>query len=342
MTMSSYEIVRRAIEFQSPERLPLRFEALGVSDVHGVGWNQIGTGDHRLRETTDEWGCRWVRSEVSNMGQVKGHPLADWRALDHFRWPDPDDPVFYDGMEDRFAGSDAKYVTTSIFMLLFERMHTLHGFENTLIDLYLARERIEMLADRIVSFNLGIIRNIAQRFPGRIHGLCFTDDWGTQQDVFIRPQLWDEFFKPRYKRIFDTAHEMGWHVWMHTCGKVNAIMESLIEIGLDVINLQQPRALGIEEIGHRFRGRICFESLCDIQHTLPFKGPDEIQEEARLLLEHWAVSNGGFILSDYGDGQAIGVELEKKRVMLQAFLEADPWRRNDGVAGDKSPSSVPT
>jgi uroporphyrinogen-III decarboxylase len=211
-------------------------------------------------------------------------------------------------------------------MLLFERMHTLHGFESTLIDLYLERERIETLADRIVEFDLGIIRNIAARFPDRIHGFRFTDDWGTQQSAFIRPQSWDEFFKPRYKRIFDAAHEAGWHVWMHSCGKINAVIEGLIEIGLDVINLQQPRALGIEEIGERFRGRICFESLCDIQHTLPFKGPEEIREEARLLLKHWAVPDGGFILSDYGDGAAIGVELEKKQVMLQAFLEADPWR----------------
>jgi len=263
---------------------------------------------------------------VTNMGQVKGHPLIDWGALEHYRWPDPDDPAFYEGMEERFSGSDAKYVSTSIFMLLFERMHALHGFENTLVDLHLGCERIEMLADRIVEFDVGIIENIARRFPGSIHGFGFTDDWGTQQNVFISPQLWHEFFKPRYKRIFDAAHEQGWHVWMHSCGKINDIIEGLIEIGLDVINLQQPRALGIEDIGQRFGGRICFESLCDIQHTLPFKGPADIREEAQLLLEHWATPDGGFILSDYGDDQAIGATLEKKQTMLNAFLEQDPWR----------------
>jgi uroporphyrinogen decarboxylase len=327
MSMSSYEVVRRAIEFERPDRLPVRFETLGLSDVHAVGWNQIGTGDREKHETVDEWGCVWRRTEAENMGQVKGHPLADWRALDRFHWPDPDDPSFYEGMEERFEGSEGKYVTTSIFMLLFERMHTLRGFENVLTDLYLERERIEMLADRIVAFDLGIVRNIAQRFPGRIHGLGFTDDWGTQQNVFIRPGLWDEFFAPRYKRLFDAMHEVGWHVWMHSCGKINAILGRLIKVGVDVINLQQPRALGIEEIGQEFRGRICFESLCDIQHTLPFKGAEEIQEEARLLLEHWTTPDGGFILSDYGDGRAIGVEVEKKQIMLDAFLEADPWRR---------------
>ncbi|HEY66571.1 MAG TPA: hypothetical protein G4O02_18635 [Caldilineae bacterium] len=329
MPMSSYEVVRRAIEFDHPERLPVRFAALELDDTHTVKWNQIGTGDHSLRETVDEWGCTWVRSDMANMGQVKGHPLADWSAWDHYRWPDPDDPGFYEGMEAQFEGSDGKYVLTGIFMLLFERMHALRGFENTLADLYLERPRMEQLADRIVEFNLGIMENIASRFPGQIHGFSFTDDWGTEKATFINPAFWDEFFKPRYKRIFDAAHSYGWHVWMHTCGRVNDIIDSLIEIGLDVINLQQPRALGIEEIGQRFRGRICFESLCDIQATLPFKGADEIREEARLLLEHWSTPAGGFILSDYGDGAAIGVPLEKKEIMLQAFLDADATLRRE-------------
>jgi len=324
--MSSCEVVKRAIEFGNPDRLPLSFAALGLNDFHGVGWNQIGTGDRQFRATLDEWGCTWVRSEMANMGQVKGHPLEEWSALAHYRWPDADDAAFYEGMEKRFEGCEGKYVSTSIFMLLFERMHTLHGFPNTLADLYLERERIEMLAERIVEFDLGIIENISRRFPGQIHGFSFTDDWGTERATFISPQLWHEFFKPRYKRIFDAAHAVGWHVRMHTCGKVNAIIEGLIEVGLDTINLQQPRALGIEEIGRQFRGRICFESLCDIQHTLPFKGAAEIREEARLLLREWATPEGGFILADYGDGEAIGVPPEKKQIMLDAFLEADPWK----------------
>jgi hypothetical protein len=326
MPITSYDVVRRAIEFQTPPRLPVHMPALGMDDVHHVGWNQIGTGDHAQRETLDEWGCTWARTEVDNMGQVKGHPLADWRALEHYRWPDPDDPAFYEGMAARFEGAEGKYVKTGIFMLLFERMHALRGFENTLTDLYLERERIEALADRIVAFDLRIIENIAARFGDRIHGFSFTDDWGTQQNVFVRPQLWDAFFKPRYRRIFDAVHSHGWHVWMHSCGRINNILESLIDIGLDIIEPQQPRALGIEEIGRQFRGRICFASLCDIQHTLPFKDADAIREEAQLLLRSWATPQGGFILIDYGAGHAIGVDMEKKQVMLDAFLAADPWR----------------
>jgi uroporphyrinogen decarboxylase len=325
---SSRELVKAAIEFTTPERLPMMFDEMGVSDVRWVGWNQIGTGDHSKKLTFDEWGCGWSRSEVKNMGLVNVHPLDDWGKLPSFRWPDPDDPAFYQGMEQRFEGTAGKYILTGIFMVLFERMHTVRGFENALSDLYLERENIELLADRIVEFDTRVIQNISSRFPGLIDGISFSDDWGTEQQLMVRPSLWKEFFQPRYKRIFDACKAAGWHVWLHSCGKVNDVIGPLIEVGLDVIELQQPTLLGIEEVGRQYAGKICFQSLCDIQRTLPFKGQEAIEAEAKLLVDCWGTDRGGFILSDYGDGRAINALPEKKRMMYDAFLKADRWSRN--------------
>jgi len=319
------EIVNAAIDFQKPDRLPLMFDVFGISDVHEVNWNQIGTGDHSSKFSYDEWGCGWSRTEANNMGQVTEHPLLEWNNLVHYKWPNPDDKSFYEGMENEFDGCGDKYISTSIFMLLFERMHSLRGFENTLVDLYMEREKVEMLADCIVDYNICIIQRISSMFPGQIQGFSFTDDWGTELSLFINPKLWREFFKPRYKRIFDACKEAGWHVWMHSCGKVNDILGDLLEIGLNVINLQQPTILGIEEIGKKYAGKLCFQSLCDIQNTLPFKNDDEIRKEAKLLLDCWSTENGGFIFSDYGDGEAIGVPIEKKKVMFDVFLKHQRW-----------------
>jgi uroporphyrinogen decarboxylase len=325
--MNSQELVTRAIEFQTPERLPVIFPRFGISDVHHVGWNQIGTGPRDQKESLDEWNCRWVRSEIDNMGQVKGHPLLNWSAMDHYHWPDPDNAMFYNGMEERFSGSGGKYVLTGIFMLLFERMHALHGFQNVLEDLYLEREKIEMLADRIVEFDLRVIANISARFPRQIHGFSYSDDWGTQLDTFISPRLWNEFFKPRYQKITSAAHEAGWHVWMHSCGRINKVIPGILEAGIDVLNLEQPRALNIEEIGSQFAGRVCFSSGCDIQQTLPYKDEADIRAEAALLLECWGTPQGGFILADDENDHDLRTPIEKKQMALSAFLEFDRWKK---------------
>ena len=252
--MNSKELVRAAIRFECPERLPLEFPQLGMTDIHPVAWNQIGAGYGKGR-TLDEWGCTWERSDVVNFGQVVGHPLADWKALDHFRWPDPDDPVLYEGMEARFEGGEDKFVQTSIFMLLFERMHALHGFQNTLEDLYLERERLEALADRIIEYDIRIIENIAARFPGKVDGFWFTDDWGTEINTFISTALFVDFFQPRYRKIFDACHRAGWLITMHSCGKVNNFIGLLKEAGADCMNLQQPRAWVSSRLASSMRGK---------------------------------------------------------------------------------------
>lgn len=95
MAMSSFDIVRRAIRFQEPDRLPLRFEALGLNDTFTVKTNAIGTGDHNLRATYDEWQCLWSRTEMANMGQVRSYPLSDWDAERTYAWPKADAPAYY-------------------------------------------------------------------------------------------------------------------------------------------------------------------------------------------------------------------------------------------------------
>jgi uroporphyrinogen decarboxylase len=325
--LSSYENIRRAIEFQRPDRLPMVSPIPERNDIFGFGWKQIGAGDPSQARSVDEWGCGWVRISDIDMGAIQHHPLANWGALADYRWPDADDPALYDGQEAKLAGSEEKYVRTGIFMLLFERMQALRGVENLLLEFYVEPEKVERLADRIVEFDLGIIENMARRFAGRIHGFMGSDDWGSQSGLFISPHLWREFFKPRYKRIFDAVHAAGWHMWLHSCGKVNAIMEDLIALGLDVANVQQPRLMGIETIGELCRGRLCFLSECDIQTTLPSGSPDDIRDEARLLLEHWSTPDGGFIFKDYtGGARALNASEESAAVMLEAFMTHDRWR----------------
>lgn len=323
---TSKERIKAAIHFETPDRLPLKFRYYDRNDVHKVKWNYAGSGSSDTLKSIDEWGCVWERTGEANMGQVTGHPIQDWADFDSIKWLDPNDPALYEGMEEKFIGYEDKYSIASIFMLLFERMHSLRGFENLLLDLYIEKENIAKLADKVVEIQIGIIENMAKRFPGRFDGLTFTDDWGTERDLIIKPELWREFFKPRYKKILDACHKVGWDVWMHSCGKINVIIEDLIEIGLNVINLLQPENLGIEEIGRRYAGRICFESMCDMQTTLPLKDCKGIEEEASLLLQNWGTDRGGFILCDFGEGTAIGVTPDKRKVMYDAFMKHDRWK----------------
>ena len=335
--MTPREIVKKAIHWQRPPRLPVSMSSLGVNDRIGIpvkapqGFNPVTAG-------ADEWECVWAKTDVPNMGQVVGHPLEDVSKLDRHPFPDYTDDSRYLEVADTLAEADAdgKYVMCSAGMVLFERMYTLHGFENTLADLYADRPAMEALADRIVDVQLALVGEVSRRFPGRIDGWGMTDDWGTQQNALISYDVWMDFFRPRYQRIFDAMHAAGCDVWVHSCGKVNDIIEGYIQAGVNVVNLQQPRVLGIEETGDRYNGRIAFESVADVQVTLPTKDQAKIEADVEALMTHWASAAGGFYFGDYGDGLAIGIpDTSVKAFMYDAFSK---WSQK--IFGEPLPSRV--
>ncbi len=329
--MTPREVMTAAIEFKRPDRLAINGHG-ELSDCVGVWYNLIKPPQAQNDEALDQWLCRWGKTDQPNMGQVKAHPLEDIGALKNYPWPDANDPRRYDCTRQWMAESADtpqardKYTFTSIFMILWERMHSLRGFENAMVDLMDDTPQIHEIAERILDYDITLVRNMHRVCGARIQGFGFSEDWGTQIDLHVSPDLFGRFFLPRYKRLFKVIHECGWHVHMHSCGRINKAIGMLIEAGLDVINMQQPLTNGIDEIGRQFAGRICFETLCDIQRTLPAGDEAEIDRQAAALMRTWGTPAGGMILGDYGDHAAIGASPTVKQHMVASFRRQDPWK----------------
>jgi len=318
--MTSREIVRRNITFDNPPRFAIKFEVFNFNDCYDIWLKDLG--DYTWETGgTDEWGCVWRRSEVENMGRIVHHPLADWNSYASYEFPDIDAPAKYENFETDLAGAGDRFVMFCGGLGLFERFHTLRGFENALTDLYMEPKRTHELLDRILDFHMRGIVNIHRLGKGRVDAVAISDDWGTETATIISPDKFREFFKPRYVKLFNLIHELGMHTWLHSCGKINGVLDDLIDAGLEVVNMQQPETVGIDEIARDFVGRICIESIVDIQTVYPRGSYDEIRAQARELVEKWYTPKGGFIASDYNDYKAIGTTLERRRVAFEAFAE---------------------
>ena len=88
--MSSREVVRRAVRFEGPERLPRSLPETYGSDFSWVGMSP--SPDWRPGSGVDEWGAIWENIGISNMGQVKEFPIKTWRDFDRLRVPDIKEP----------------------------------------------------------------------------------------------------------------------------------------------------------------------------------------------------------------------------------------------------------
>lgn len=318
------EIVRRAIEFQSPPRLPFwqREVDFAPDDVWDI-WemDRAEAGWFFDNAARDDWQCQWRRTETKNMGQVVGHPLANWAALDSFRPPDPRNPFYFERLGPLVDQAGDRYVVVTSHFNLIERLHMLRGFAAAMEDFYLEPEKVERVLDMVLEFTMARLDELARRFGERVDGIFLTDDWGTQQGTFTSRKVFEQFFTPRYRALFGAIHGHGWHAILHSCGRINDFVPRLVELGVDVLNMQQPQAYGLVEFGEQFRGLVCFLTTVDIQSTLPRGVEEDVREEARQLVRHWSTPAGGLIVFNYGDPEALAVRPEMTRVMFDEFVK---------------------
>ena len=238
--VTSREIVKRAIEFQRPPRLPFlqhEFEDIpdDIFDCQEMdraksGWFFGSAGE-------DDWGCGWALTEQKNMGQVVHHPLEDWGRLSTYSPPNPKDPSYFEGVERSLPEARDRYVVVTLHFNLIERLHMLHGFRRTFEDFYLEPAKIETLLDMILEFRLEQLDELHRRFGDWVDGLFLTDDWGTQEGTLIGAQMFEHFFLGRYRRLVRAAHGHGWHVMLHSCGRINDFVPYFIDVGVDVLNM---------------------------------------------------------------------------------------------------------
>lgn len=68
---------------------------------------------------------------------------------------------------------------------------------------------------------------------GRIDGVCYHDDWGTQRAGFFSVDMLREQIMPATKRYFDFIHEKGKFIELHSCGRNMAYVPTMLEMGVD-------------------------------------------------------------------------------------------------------------
>ena len=322
---TSREIVRRAIEMDNPPRIPYSFIQPLESDF--VELAVVTGGDIDIANVPkgemafDDWGVG-RRSSGTLWGHAEVHPLADLGALDGYEFPDVLSPrrVALATALAAAAHEAGKYVVGADPIMTIERLRLLMGFENLMVALYTERERFQRLLDQLTEMTVGAIRTYEEM--GAVDGFMTWEDWGLQTTLQIRPEQWREIFKPHYARVVEETHRAGMHYIFHCCGFIMDIIPDLIEIGMDVLQLDQPRLMGIDRLAAEFGGRICFWNTVDIQWSpLEEVTLDELRAEAKHMIEQFGRFGGGFIARQYPQPRDIGMPIEKHHAIYEAFME---------------------
>ena len=317
--MNGRELVRRAVLFEGPERVPRDLPEPWGSDFFHIG---IGP-DPRWRprvEGEDEWGCIWKKVSVDDrtMGQVKFHPLDDYSKLDSFPFPDYDIPERYEHIPRELEkNTDERFVLCSVPLSLIHRLDYLRGNRNAMTDPYLHPEELKALLEKLTEVALVSLEHLS---GFGVDGIFSCDDWGLQDRSLMPPKIFERFFKPCYKWIYHRAHKCGMLTFLHSCGHISELLDDLIEAELDVIQMDQQENMGVEKLSEEFGGRICFWCPVDIQRTMTQGSIEDVARYARKLIEYFAPFDGGFISKWYPSPEAVRHSPEKIEAMCRAFV----------------------
>ena len=223
-----------------PERQLCQYEALHMCLTDPI--NTYLRGNRKRGSVSkDRWGTT-ISFPEDAPGPIPVHTPELSVCTDVTRWKEtihvPDLSVCSEGWEEcrtrSRAAADAEGKLLAGFMGtgIFEQCHFLMGFEDTLTSLYEHPDEMHELIETITQYRLDYVRRL---IDGLQPDVIFShDDWGTKNALFMKPDMWREFFKEPYRRFYGYIRSRGVIAIHHADSYLVPIVDDMAEIGIQV------------------------------------------------------------------------------------------------------------
>ena len=176
---------------------------------------------------------------------------------------------------------------------LFEECHFLMGFADTLTNLYEHPQEMHELIDYICEYKLTVMRLYCENLHP--DAVFFHDDWGAKNQLFMSPEMWREFFKEPYRRIYGYIRSQGIIAIHHADSYLSPIVEDMVEIGIQCWQGVLPEN-NIPELQQRLKGRMILMGGIGAAIDTPDSSEAEVREYVGRALNKYC-PGGHFIPS---------------------------------------------
>ena len=248
----------------------------------------------------DEWGVGYVKSErtdfhfehiisplkfAKDVNAIIDYPIPD--LMEKYRHAHFDKEV--KNLHDQEIA-----VAGNLTQTLFEQAWLISGFEEFMMNMIAEPEMAECLLDKLLKLRI----KMAERFATvDVDVLMLGDDVGMQTGMLISSQQWRKWLKPRLAEIIASAKAVkpDIHIFYHSDGNIEPIINELIEVGVTVLNPIQPECMDPAQIKKKYGSKISFWGAIGVQTNLPFGTPEDVRQEVKLRMETIG-KDGGFII----------------------------------------------
>jgi uroporphyrinogen decarboxylase len=321
--MTRRELVAAAIEHRETPRVPYNIRPDGEMQKKlraRLGWEVPRPKTLGRLDLNEDWLDNDVEM-IAIPWWTWGALEPDWRGIYPPRSPAKslgtgNYTVFYNDLKALRESTD-RYILATVYGSHFEKANFARGIENFLMDIGGDFAFAKALCTKIIDRNMVMLEHILD--CSEIDGVLLGSDWGSQRGLLMSPDTWDELIRPGEQREYDLVHGYGKHVWIHSCGKIDALIPRLADMGVDVLNPLQPECMDIDDIKRSVGDRMAFWGGINTQQLLPFGTPEEVKAEARRTRDLLSCG-GGYIFAPAQDVQG-DVPFENLDALLSVARE---------------------
>jgi uroporphyrinogen decarboxylase len=262
-----------------------------------------------------------VTETLPGHGAIRGGkgPIQNPQDFEHYPWDDL--PALYWAYADKKFAALAQHLPSGMKALggvgngVFEISEDLVGFECLA---YLKADYPEVyvqLYQKIGDLMVTLWQEFLRRYAGT-YAICrFGDDLGFKSGTLVSPAIIRQHVIPQYRRVIDIIHQAGKPFLWHSCGKIFAVMDDVLALGIQAKHSNEdviaPYEKWIELYGSRIGllGGIDVDLLCRGE-------PADIAAQVQARGQHYRHLARGYAL---GSGNSIPdyVPVEGYLAMLQ-------------------------
>ena len=314
-----------------PERQLVQYEALQMALGDPIG-GYLHMGRMPGATITDRWGTviEWPADAPGSMPLVTDEnkvikDITRWR--DYVHAPEfishSSDPEAWAALraKTRERAGDERLVAGFMATGIFEQCHFLMPFKDVLTNLYDHPKEMHELIDYITEFRLAYVKHLIENLKPDV--IFSHDDWGTKDALFMKPDMWREFFKEPYRRFYGYIREQGVIAIHHADSYLAPIVEDMAEIGIQVWQGVLPEN-DIPALQQRLKGRMVLMGGIGAAIDREDAGEEEVRRYVHDALHEYCP--GGHFIPSITYGLAGTV-----------YKHVDPWiddeirKYNEGV-----------
>jgi len=224
----------------NPDRFVNQFEAFGLvmGSPFGLRNPNPQYGEHNV---VNAWGVT-KSYPIGTPGPFPVHTpdkivikdIENWR--DYVKAPQ----VVYNAEEwEPFIAAAEKidrkeqFVTPFFAPGIFEQCHYLMEIANCLVAFYENPDEMHELIDCITQFELDYAAELCKYV--KPDALFHHDDWGSQVNTFLSPDMFREFFKPAYEKVYGYYKSHGVELIIHHSDSyARTLVPDMIDMGIDI------------------------------------------------------------------------------------------------------------